>query len=860
MANLDFPLQFKRQYAAPLDLDAVFSTAALRTTYLTNPRRYAGMLVSDLENIGKIYQLSADTNSWIEAGGSSSGSGSKVFATEAARTAFLSDDKRIPGMLATDLEHDGKLYELNSTGDTWLEIGGGVAEMAMRTTATMLQWRPSSTADWIDLLVRADLQGKDFVLLGTVQTLDDLAALSDVPLNSAYLLANGDLYVRQLAAWLYAGNIRGPIGEPGINIKGVLATGADYPTGAAVGDTYVQDQTFKIYNGTGWTVMTGLVGANGVDGAVGPAGPMGLPGKNFTTLGSYVDWDHVGGITPIAGDHIYVGNVLYEFNLAGTSWTRIADLTGPTGPQGPRGLTGEAGNNLQLTGIVAFESELPVSPVAGTTYLVDTEVYYFNGTTWTHSGAISGPQGIQGIQGPIGVGLDIKGILATTNDLPGDAVAGDLWVVGNLVYSFNGTTWDHSSNIQGPQGIKGEKGDQGYGGNTGGQGAQGVQGVPGTPGLMGRGLVLNGIAASVGALPTAPAVGTVYAVGQQVYCYNGATWDASSNIIGPQGLTGPVGPVGPIGPRGAAGTSIISVKGTLPDIASYPDTPTIGDAYVIGVGVHIFSDNGWVVVDGLVGPAGADGAVGPMNPGFALSGALSSIANLPGSGTNGTAYTVNGNLYVRTNGSWVNAGPFVGPAGASIRILGTFSDASLLFTEVVAPVQGDGYIVGLYLYIWTGLSWLNVGVVRGPAGVAGANGAAGPGVPTGGTTSQVLRKNSNSDYDFTWADNAEDVVTWAKTYYDNGASGTVAVGNGAVQKITLTANTTLAFSGFTTKYRSVMVEVIKGAYALTLPTAVWWTGSGVAPDLSTANKTRLLFDSWDNGTTLNGTLVGKILS
>lgn len=38
----------------------------------------------------------------------------------------------------------------------------------------------------------------------------------------------------------------------------------------------------------------------------------------------------------------------------------------------------------------------------------------------------------------------------------------------------------------------------------------------------------------------------------------------------------------------------------------------------------------------------------------------------------------------------------------------------------------------------------------GPSGSAGPSGPAGAGVPTGGTTGQVLVKNSNADYDFSW--------------------------------------------------------------------------------------------------------------
>jgi hypothetical protein len=70
MSELLFPLNFKRQYAAPLDVDMVFDTIADKTSYLTNARRYAGQIVTCLEETGKVFILSNDTNSWVEIDGS----------------------------------------------------------------------------------------------------------------------------------------------------------------------------------------------------------------------------------------------------------------------------------------------------------------------------------------------------------------------------------------------------------------------------------------------------------------------------------------------------------------------------------------------------------------------------------------------------------------------------------------------------------------------------------------------------------------------------------------------------------------------------------------------------------------------
>ena len=48
-------------------------------------------------------------------------------------------------------------------------------------------------------------------------------------------------------------------------------------------------------------------------------------------------------------------------------------------------------------------------------------------------------------------------------------------------------------------------------------------------------------------------------------------------------------------------------------------------------------------------------------------------------------------------------------------------------------------------------------IAEGPQGPAGSNGANGQGVPVGGTTGQVLRKASGSNYDTEWATGGGDV-------------------------------------------------------------------------------------------------------
>lgn len=69
MTTALFPLQYQRQNAEPIDVDSVFATTADRNGYLTNPRRYPGQVVADLED-GFVYVLDSAGTAWTQVGGS----------------------------------------------------------------------------------------------------------------------------------------------------------------------------------------------------------------------------------------------------------------------------------------------------------------------------------------------------------------------------------------------------------------------------------------------------------------------------------------------------------------------------------------------------------------------------------------------------------------------------------------------------------------------------------------------------------------------------------------------------------------------------------------------------------------------
>lgn len=131
--------------------------------------------------------------------------------------------------------------------------------------------------------------------------------------------------------------------------------------------------------------------------------------------------------------------------------------------------------------------------------------------------------------------------------------------------------------------------------------------------------------------------------------------------------------------------------------------------------------------------AGADGADGA--DGVDGSTILSGTAAPTTEGVDGDYYfrTTTGMFYgPKAAGSWPAGTSLVGPTGATGAAGATGATGA---TGPTGPTGATGP---------TGPT--------GPAGADGADGADGVGVPTGGTTGQLLAKNSNTNYDTEWVD------------------------------------------------------------------------------------------------------------
>jgi len=159
---------------------------------------------------------------------------------------------------------------------------------------------------------------------------------------------------------------------------------------------------------------------------------------------------------------------------------------------------------------------------------------------------------LQGPKGDTGQGLEIKGKVDTTSQLPKTASEGDGYLVGEELYVWTNNAWKDCGPLQGPQGIQGIQGPKGDKGDTGATGPQGPQGIQGPKGDTG-------------------------ATGPQ----------------GPKGDTGATGATGPIGPQGPVGSGLV-VKGSFDNASQLPkDGNQEGYCYFVGTDLYVWDAGGW---------------------------------------------------------------------------------------------------------------------------------------------------------------------------------------------------------------------------------------------------------------------------
>ena len=202
---------------------------------------------------------------------------------------------------------------------------------------------------------------------------------------------------------------------------------------------------------------------------------------------------------------------------------------GDQGEQGIQGIQGEKGadgTGIAIQGQLPDPSDLPPSGnTIGDAYLINGDIWIWDGTQWVNGGQIKGEkgdQGIQGIQGEAGAdgakgetgadgakgdqgiqgekgdkgdqgekgadgtGIAIQGQLPDPADLPpSDNTIGDAYLINGDIWIWDGTQWVNGGQIKGEKGDQGIQGIQGEAGAKGADGAKGDQGIQGEAGAKG---------------------------------------------------------------------------------------------------------------------------------------------------------------------------------------------------------------------------------------------------------------------------------------------------------------------------------------------------------------------------------------
>lgn len=270
-------------------------------------------------------------------------------------------------------------------------------------------------------------------------------------------------------------------------------------------------------------------GEKGVDGTVTfesltPEQKESLRGVSITAVSIDVDGNLT--ITFSDGDSENVGNIIGPQGVPGPKGDK-GDV-GPQGPQGPRGEKGEQGNDgtsLNVLGTKESEADLPLSAEKNDAYLINGEMWVFDGANWNNAGKIQGPQGPQGSVGPQGPKGD-----------PGP----------------QGT--------KGDPGEKGEQGVQGLKGDTGPQGEQGPVGPKGEQGDTGaRGITFTPVVDSKGNI----------------------SWSNDGGLENPQtvNITGPQGDTGAKGEKGTTFVPSVDTDGNI----SWSNTDGIANPETVNI-------------------------------------------------------------------------------------------------------------------------------------------------------------------------------------------------------------------------------------------------------------------------------------
>ena len=309
----------------------------------------------------------------------------------------------------------GALPTITGSGTYLIQGAQGAMGLNLNPRGT---WTSSITYAYLDLI---SFSGNAFV-----STTGHLSSLSNMPGTG------GSLAVAPWAFLLSGGGIPGPIGPQGTGLQGT--SGISGPTGAwQFQGTYDPIINYRFnnaiyYNGSTYgfsgALSSGVLPTTGTNWyLIAQSGSQGLQGPSAAIFAWRGGWLSTGNY--MSGDAVYYNGSSYTTQVSASGTTPgtgipwglfVSGATGPTGntggigPQGIQGVIGSTGA-WQYQGAFSF----------GAGYIFNNAASY-SGTTYGYSGVSSigfspdtginwyviaksgsiGPQGIQGIIGPIG--------------------------------------------------------------------------------------------------------------------------------------------------------------------------------------------------------------------------------------------------------------------------------------------------------------------------------------------------------------------------------------------------------------------------------------------------------------------------
>lgn len=203
-----------------------------------------------------------------------------------------------------------------------------------------------------------------------------------------------------------------------------------------------------------------------------------------------------------------------------------------------------------------------------------------------------------------------------------------------------------------------------------------------------------------------------------------------------------------------------------------------------------------------------------------------------------TSAAQSGNVGINTDGSAADASALLDVKSTSQGVLVprmTASQRGMISTPATGLLvfQTDG-ASGFYFY--NGTTWTNLGAKgdqgiqgekgdKGDQGIQGAAGTNGQGVPTGGTTGQVLSKVDGTDYNTTWVTPSSGTTLPSQTgnngkFLTTDGAGALSWGSASGSSVQLKVTATVA-------------QTMAVGSSLTLPSVMTFNNSVTSPTLGT---------------------------